>query len=136
MSRSSTPRILLVEDSNTDAKLIERWLKLSGIAHELRVISDGAAAMKLLSSNAPKPVADLILLDLNLPSFSGCDLLEAAKCRTEYADIPIIVFIDSQTEAAERLKAKPRCFCQAKPRDAKEYEDLVAQIKTLLAERP
>ncbi len=64
--------ILLIEDSRADAKIIERALRESEVAHRLTVIPDGRLALDYLfdlrdERTAGEHEPDLILLDLNLP---------------------------------------------------------------------
>ena len=66
-------RILLVEDSLADARLVREALKETCIPVNLAVARDGMEASDYLnqveSNSMPRP--DLILLDLDLPRKSG-----------------------------------------------------------------
>ena len=73
--------ILLVEDNNADAALIERAFQKAKIANPIRRLGDGDAAVDYLSGNPPyedrifnrMPV--LVLLDVKLPRRSGFEVL-------------------------------------------------------------
>ena len=74
----------LIEDSQADAKIIERALREAGIDHQLTVIPDGHQALDYLvrvqdSASPADLVPDLILLDLNLPGLDGCQVLSKIK---------------------------------------------------------
>ena len=62
--------VLLVEDSNSDIRLITEAIKDSQIIEKCHIVKDGEEAMHFLNkqdaySKATSP--DMILLDLNLP---------------------------------------------------------------------
>ena len=64
-----TLRLLLVEDTASDVRLVREALKETGVPVELSVARDGVEAMDYLHQAefgmASRP--DIVLLDLNLP---------------------------------------------------------------------
>lgn len=132
------PRIFLVEDSLADIRLLEGWLKLSGFAHELRTVRDGATALTQLlesadtSDSSPAAWPDVLLFDVHLPGLSGIELAQRIKSQDPYRKIPLLVFIDPTLPEAAPLLTLPRCQCRAKPRDGEEYRALVASIRQQL----
>ena len=96
-----TGKILLVEDDQNDELLTIRALKKSNLKNEIEVVRDGEEAMNYLqalinSSNQELP--DLILLDLNLPKFSGLDVLSFVKSKKELMGIPVVILTTSTQE--------------------------------------
>ena len=85
--------ILLVEDSSTDAFLIQEALRQVAFEHTVEVVGDGEQALARLRSSAPRP--DLVLLDLNLPRVDGREVLAEVKDDPELRAIPIIVLTTS-----------------------------------------
>ncbi|SRR5258706_3626537 len=77
--------ILLVEDTDSDAELTLRTLKVVGVANPVRRIPDGAEAMAYLtrlektSDVAAGP--SVLLLDVKLPGFTGFEILQRIKGR-------------------------------------------------------
>ena len=92
MPRPET-RILLVDDSDDDIFLAREAFKASGIAHRLDSISDGEAALNFLGENGNRP--DVILLDINMPRFSGFDVLEWIQSDLQLRDIPVVMLTTS-----------------------------------------
>jgi two-component system, cell cycle sensor histidine kinase and response regulator CckA len=76
--------ILLVEDSASDAELIERELRAGGLRFTLRRVHERASYEAAL---AQRP--DLVLSDHALPQFDGLTALELLKAR--YAEVPFIL---------------------------------------------
>ena len=86
-------RILLVDDSDDDIFLVREAFKDSGIAHRLDAISDGEEAMSFLREDGNRP--DVVLLDINMPRFSGFDVLEWVQSDPQLRDIPVVMLTTS-----------------------------------------
>jgi chemotaxis family two-component system response regulator Rcp1 len=84
--------ILLVEDSSTDAFLIQEALRQVSFDHDVEVVTDGEQALHRLRSGT-RP--DLVLLDLNLPRKDGREVLAEVKSDPELRMIPVIVLTTS-----------------------------------------
>lgn len=94
-------KILLIEDNPGDVRLTKEALKDSKIHNTLDVVEDGADALAYLRKEgkyANMPTPDLILLDFDLPSVSGREVLEQVKSNQDLRLIPIIVLTVSQSE--------------------------------------
>ena len=104
MNRNETSnriQILLVEDSPTDADLTREGLLEANVAANLRVLPDGAQAIRYLRregeyAEAERP--DVILLDLKLPGRSGMEVLLEIKGDRALREIPVIVLTTSAAE--------------------------------------
>ncbi len=90
--------ILLVEDEPGDVRLTQHGLKRSDVQINLSVCRDGDEALEFLRRgsrypDAPRP--ELVLLDLNLPTISGFQVLEELKRDPGLRAIPVIVLTTS-----------------------------------------
>jgi len=126
--------ILLIEDTDSDAELIQRALRLAGIANPLHRIPDGAEAMDYLrgaESAVAKhsDVPSILFLDLKLPRVSGFEILEWIQGRKVFEKTLKIVF--SQVEDFQSIKRAYAAGAQsylAKPLHQSEINDLVASF--------
>jgi chemotaxis family two-component system response regulator Rcp1 len=94
-------KILLVEDNPGDVRLVIEALKDCKIHNTLDAVEDGTEALAYLRKEGPyanKATPDLILLDLDLPTLSGKEVLELVKSDRNLRLIPIIVLTVSQSE--------------------------------------
>ena len=91
------PRILVVDDSAADVRLLREAVREATINAELHAVEDGEQALAYLRRGAERP--DLVLLDLNLPRRDGREVLEAIKNDPELKSVPVIVL---STSAAPR----------------------------------
>ena len=82
MNNQMPVTIVMVEDDEGHARLIEKNIRRAGISNEIRHFLDGGSALEYLF-NAPEGPAlngpALVLLDLNLPDMSGTDILQRLK---------------------------------------------------------
>ena len=87
-------RILIVEDSESDAKLAEHELRRGGFEVQAHVVSTAAELTAALGST----LWDVILCDHSLPSLDSAAALRIAKARQP--DVPFIIVSGSLPEAA------------------------------------
>jgi two-component system, chemotaxis family, response regulator Rcp1 len=127
--------ILLIEDSRADAKIIERALRDSGVAHRLTVIPDGRLALDHLFDLRDERVADnrhpdLILLDLNLPGLDGCQVLTQIKNDPFLRMIPVVILTTSHREedVLQTYLAGANTYIP-KPAEYPSYCELVATLR-------
>jgi len=96
--------ILLVEDNEAHAKIVERGLKNHRIANRLHHVPDGKAALDYVfrrgefSDPEVSPRPHVILLDLRLPKVDGLEVLKTIKEDKEARRIPVIVLTTSEAE--------------------------------------
>ncbi len=117
--------LLLVEDHPAEVLLFQEALRRCSISAALSIACDGEQALRILGTLDPKP--DLIVLDLNLPKFSGFDLLK--RFQELRLGCPVVVFSASSNPKnmrdAFRLGAKDYVV---KPLIFKDSVDAVHQI--------
>ena len=108
--RQQLPTILVIDDNPADQFLVLEAMKDASLEYDLRLVSDGDEALEYLyrrgryrdSSLSPRP--GLILLDLNMPRFSGRQVAKAIKSDPNLKDIPVVVLTASdQEEDVEEL---------------------------------
>ncbi len=93
-------KILVVDDSLLDRKLLIRVLMKSGITQEIIQAEDGEQAMEVLANNYSDLC--LILLDWQMPKFSGIELMAGIIKIPELSKIPIIMVTASGSEENKR----------------------------------
>ncbi len=94
--------ILLVEDNPSDEKLTLLAFKNCGVANEIVVARDGAAALeRLLPRDQAKDVPSLpalVLLDLKLPKIDGLEVLRRIRAHQHTKLLPVVVLTSSKEE--------------------------------------
>ena len=120
-----TPRVLVVEDDDAIAQVLQRSLRMEG--YEVRIAGDGMTALDEAHAFLP----DLVILDLGLPRLDG---LEVAKTIRRTDDVPILVLTarDGVESRVEGLDAGADDYL-VKPF---ERQELLARLRALLRRRP
>jgi CheY-like chemotaxis protein len=102
--------IVMIEDDEGHARLIERNIRRAGVNNEIIPFRDGTSALAYLlgpdgsgEANARRHL--LILLDLNLPDMTGIDILEKVKSNPHTKRSPVIVL--TTTDDAREVQ---RCY--------------------------
>jgi two-component system response regulator len=122
--------LLMIEDNHGDVVLVEEALRhhprLS--VHVVENTVEACRFLKKQDDFAHAPVPDLILLDLNLPVFSGILFLTARQIVPEWFKIPVVVFTSSALESdRERCLALGANDYLTKPR---EWNDWIMLLET------
>jgi len=119
------PRVLVVEDDEEIAQVLQRSLRLEG--YEVRVAGDGETALDQSAAFNP----DLVILDLGLPKLDG---MEVARRLRSADDVPILMLTarDALESRVEGLDAGADDYL-VKPF---ERQELLARLRALLRRRP
>lgn len=91
-------RILIVEDSKTQAMFLMNMLEVRG--YELKHVFNGVEALDLLKKEKP----DIIISDVVMPLMDGYDLCKTIKSDSRLSDIPVIL-LTSMTDPQNLLQA-------------------------------
>lgn len=97
MNKDAKPvTIIMVEDDQGHARLIEKNIRRAGVNNDLVAFVDGASALEyLLGPDGSGEVSSrrqlLVLLDLNLPDMAGVDILTKIKNNTHLKRTPVVV---------------------------------------------
>jgi len=121
--------IVMIEDDEGHARLIERNIRRSGINNEIVAFADGAAALNYLLGLDSRREALLILLDLNLPDMTGLDVLRQVKESRHLRCVPVVVL--TTTDDAQEIK---RCYelgCNVYITKPVNYESFANAIRQL-----
>jgi CheY-like chemotaxis protein len=127
----STPvTIIMIEDDEGHARLIERNIRRSGVNNAIVTFANGTDAMAyLLGSDARKGEPLLILLDLNLPDMTGIEILRRVKETPHLKSTPVVVL--TTTDDAQEIK---RCYelgCNVYVTKPVNYENFANAIRQL-----
>src|SRR6202000_1164724 len=102
--------IIMIEDDEGHARLIERNIRRSGVNNEILPFSNGTDAVNYLFGSdgtgaAHQGNALLILLDLNLHDMTGIEILRRVKENGNLKCAPVVVL--TTTDDSHEIK---RCY--------------------------
>jgi CheY-like chemotaxis protein len=131
---SNPVTIVMIEDDEGHARLIERNIRRSGINNEIVPFTNGTAAVDYLfgedgtgASRKGEPL--LVLLDLNLPDMTGIDILKRVKENEYLKATPVVVL--TTTDDSHEIK---RCYehgCNVYITKPVNYESFANAIRQL-----
>jgi CheY-like chemotaxis protein len=129
--------IVMIEDDEGHARLIERNIRRAGITNEIRHFTDGSSALEFLFQDVGGPISNgpaLVLLDLNLPDMSGTAILERIKGEPGMKRTPVVVL----TTTDDKVEIQ-RCYdlgCNVyitKPVNYESFADAIRQLGLFLS---
>ena len=123
-------KILVVDDSLLDRKLLIRILMKSGITQEILQAEDGEQAMEVLANNY-RDIC-LILLDWQMPKISGIELMAGMVKIPELSAIPIIMVTASGSDENKRVAYQVNPQLAGYLVKPYKHEELLAAIKPFL----
>jgi DNA-binding response OmpR family regulator len=137
VSATNKPHIVVVEDNPMDVKLFEIALAEVGLEYELTVFSDGGDALSWAQSpgentGASRP-PDLAVVDLNLPKYSGLDILSTMRRTSELSKVPVLVLSSSASmRDVARVRAFENTAYMTKPADLDQYVEIGNVVRRML----
>ena len=130
--------LLIVDDDPAQLQIIRTLLRELGLEHRCQYAASGREALDFLDHKPPFEKAirpNLILLDLNMPGMSGCEVLRQIKSDPELRVIPVVMLSSSQ--AIQDIDACYREHANAyirKPTDLESNLKLLRNIDRFWAE--
>jgi len=119
--------ILVVEDNQLNRELLRDWLEVEG--YDVWSAADLKACYEVFSKRLP----DAVLLDINLGSESGLDLLAWMRQKPELAEIPVIAVTAHALVTEQQGILQAGCkACLSKPIN---FQSLREQLNHSLQDR-
>lgn len=122
--------ILLAEDNPGHARLIEKNLRRANINNEIVKFTDGKQVLDYLfeeTDHLRLPL--LVLLDLNLPVFSGYQVLKRMKSNPRTRNIPVVIL--TTTEEPHEVAHCYELGCNVYITKPVEYDEFCEAIRKL-----
>ena len=107
------PRVLLVDDNDTDNLISRRVIELSGFTDSIHICNSGKNALEYIESNidTPHQLPDVIFLDINMPIVDGFIFLyefeQMAPRIRKTINVVVLSSSDSRQDI-ERMQLHPR----------------------------
>jgi CheY-like chemotaxis protein len=125
--------ILLVEDNPKDEALTLRALRKSNILNRVDVAHDGVEALDYLfaadAEGNPRPLPQLVLLDLKLPKVDGHEVLRRIRAEARTKLLPVVILTTSveDTDRLDGYRLGANSYVR-KPVDFTQFVEAVGQL--------
>jgi len=126
--------ILIAEDDDGHATLIQRNLKRAGIANEIIRFKDGREVLDYLfqkgeGTKREDGKALLLLLDIRMPVIDGVEVLRQVKADEELKKIPIMMI--TTTDDPREIEHCHKLGCNSYVTKPIDYEKFVSAVRQL-----
>ena len=103
MNSAKPVTIIMIEDDEGHARLIEKNIRRAGVNNEIVAFTNGTDALAFLlgpdgSGDVSAGRHFLVLLDLNLPDMTGVSILEKVKHNPHTRRSPVVVLTTTDEE--------------------------------------
>lgn len=133
-SPGDTIRVLIAEDNEADAYLVRE--ALSGMNVDVILRKDGEQMIQTIEEIDAGTLRcpDIVLLDLNLPRYSGIEVLERLRASAACGSVPVIIVTSSDAPRDRHLAAiRSVSGYFRKPSDFAEFMRLGELIREVIA---
>ncbi|HEX3062812.1 MAG TPA: response regulator [Usitatibacter sp.] len=132
MSNEKEPRILLVEDDNTDREKTLEALRKHGLGYEVRFVAGPHEALDYLlgrgrfHERSRHPMPDVVLLDMSLAPLDGLRVLGRIREVEALRSLPVVILCTTPEERERAMVGSVRAHaCAMKPVSADDMRDLL-----------
>lgn len=85
--------------TDDDAEDLEFFTEVTGqIGNHLNIVTQNNGKKLLQDLENPPPNPHIVFLDLNMPGFSGFDVLEKLRSSDSFKKLPVVIFSTSSDE--------------------------------------
>ena len=127
-----TLRIVLAEDDDGHATLIQRNLERAGLVNDVVRLKDGQEALDYLRTGpgcADGPGTCLLLLDINMPKVDGVEVLRQLRSDPKTNTLPIIML--TTTDDPREIERCYKLGCNVYITKPVEYQAFIEAIRRL-----
>ncbi len=130
--------ILIAEDDDGHAALIERNLQRSGIQSICVRLKDGQETLDFLFQRGEGEIrvqncSYILLLDINLPKVSGLEVLRQMKGHEQLRKIPVTVLSTTDDpQEVDQCHALGCSYYITKPTEPEVFKDVITRIGHLI----
>jgi putative two-component system response regulator len=91
--RSQLGKIMIVDDEIANVLIVKKYLERAGY-RDFETTTDSTAAMRILQATRP----DVLLLDVNMPSIDGIEILRQVRADAQFRFLPILILTANTDE--------------------------------------
>ncbi len=126
--------ILLAEDDDGHATLVQRNLERSGLINGFTRLRDGQEVLDFLHSEGPyvgqtPPTQVLLLLDINMPRVDGVEVLRKVRADSRTAMLPVIML--TTTDDPREVERCYQLGCNVYVTKPVDYQAFIEAIQRL-----
>lgn len=130
----ATPAVLIAEDDEGHAILVQQTLRDAGLGNPIHHFKDGQAILDFLFCRGPGPHRGnnqpyVLLLDIRMPKVNGVEVLTQIKADPELHQLPVIIL--TTTDDPREVRRCHELGCNVyiqKPVDYDKFSEAVRRL--------
>ena len=127
---TSEVTIILAEDDDGHATLVERNLRRAGLDNQFVRVRDGQEALDFFfGADAPRCETCILLLDIKMPRVDGIEVLRRLKGDARTATLPVVML--TTTDDPREIERCYQLGCNVYVTKPVEYEQFIDAVKRL-----
>jgi CheY-like chemotaxis protein len=127
-----TRTILLADDDADDLELLNELLLFFEPSLKILLANTGKEAIKMLAQPADGQLPSLVIIDYNMPDFTGAQVIATIAEDARYTGVPKIIWSTSDASLYEQIcKANGATHYFKKPDNIDEIQHLAQKILSL-----
>jgi CheY-like chemotaxis protein len=136
-AESSRVTLLIADDDDGHAELIQDLMREVGMSHSVIRCRDGQEVLDLLGGRGPQQLESgqryVLLLDIRMPRVDGVQVLRRVKADARWKDIPTIMLTttDDPREIQTCYRLGRNCYVD-KPIDFDRFAEVLRQLGRML----
>lgn len=124
------PYILLIDDDADDLDLLSSCIQPLGV--RVKCFDSGLLALSYLNIADPQALPSLIILDYNMPSINGQQVLLKIKNNPRTGNIPVVMYSTTVTPFLNRSSMEMGAYaCYTKPDNEEEQNEQAKMFKEI-----
>jgi CheY-like chemotaxis protein len=130
-------KILIADDDSDERDFIREGFEQSGLFDVIDIVPNGNELINVVKSLKEEDLPELILSDLNMPLFNGCEAMQELKNDPKYMNILFIIVSTSETQdthdhclnaGAFAIHLKPASFFEYKAFAKNLYNEVISSL--------
>lgn len=136
MTHDGRKRLLIAEDNEADVYLLRTALENAGFRFDVEIAKNGERVLAVIeqASRSSKNIVDAMILDLNLVTHTGIQILQHVREHPLLGRIPVVILTSWESTADQRESERLGVSAYLKkPMDLTAFMEMGKEISKLLS---
>jgi len=129
------PKVLLVEDKESDVRLVKEAFSILNIETDLNAVYDGEEALNYIFKKgkyASAQTPDIVIMDIKMPKKNGREVLKEIRENSSTKDITVFMLTnsDAKEDILDSYEHRANSY-MTKPLELSEFVEIIKYINEM-----
>ncbi|HPI02762.1 MAG: Response regulator rcp1 [Candidatus Aerophobetes bacterium ADurb.Bin490] len=129
------PKVLLVEDKESDVRLVKEAFSILNIETDLNAVYDGEEALNYIFKKgkyASAQTPDIVIMDIKMPKKNGREVLKEIRENSSTKDITVFMLTnsDAKEDILDSYEHRANSY-MTKPLELSEFVEIIKYINEI-----